>query len=137
VKTRESDPALLKKAMKRKAKKKGKSQEAWKSRMEQAKGKMDEKQSIRDHNVKQRAIGGNAGANLSNKRIKDDGGKKEAGTGGAGAGAGTDNSKKRPRLGPHAGPGKGRAGFEGKKQDFINKGSKGGGKKDAKKSKSQ
>jgi hypothetical protein len=108
--------------LKRKAKKKAKSQVAWKSRIEQTKDKMDEKQSIRNHNIKQRAIGGMAGANLSSKRIKDDEDKKagEAGTGGVGS-----DKKKRPRLGPHAG----RAGFEGKKQDFINKG---GGKKDAK-----
>ena len=69
--TRQSDPALLKKALKRKAKKKAKSQEAWRTRMEQTRDKMDERQSIRNHNMKQRALGGAAGANLSRKRIKD------------------------------------------------------------------
>jgi len=69
---KESNPTLLKKAIKRKAKKKAKSQEAWKTRMEQTKDKMDERQRIRNHNVKQRALGGAAGANLSKKRIKDD-----------------------------------------------------------------
>jgi len=106
---KESNPALLKKAIKRKAKKKAKSQEAWKSRMEQTKEKMDERQRIRSHNVKQRALGGAAGANLSKKRIKDDKAEED-----------NTETKKRPRLGPY---GKSRAGFEGKKQDFINKGS--------------
>lgn len=107
---RTADPALLKKALKRKAKKKAKSQESWKSRMEQTKEKMDERIRIKTHNKKQRALGGVAGANLSKKRIKDteedetkDGSEK----------------KKKARLGPYA---KGRAGFEGKKNDFINKG---------------
>lgn len=106
--TKESNPTLLKKAIKRKVKKKAKSQEAWKSRMEQTKEKMDERQRIRTHNVKQRALGGAAGANLSKKRIKDDLAQEDS-----------TESKKRPRLGPYS---KGRAGFEGKKQDFINKG---------------
>lgn len=108
---RTADPALLKKALKRKAKKKAKSQESWKSRMEQTKEKMDERLRIKSHNKKQRALGGVAGANLSKKRIKDaeedetkDGNEK----------------KKKARLGPYA---KGRAGFEGKKNDFINKSS--------------
>jgi len=109
-KMRESNPTLLKKAIKRKARKKAKSQEAWKSRMEQTKEKMDERQRVRTHNVKQRALGGAAGANLSKKRIKDDAPQEDAN--------GTE-PKKRPRLGPY---GKSRAGFEGKKQDFINKG---------------
>lgn len=114
--TRKTDPALLKKALKRKTKKKSKSQEAWKSRMEQTKDKVDQRQSIRNHNVKQRALGGEAGANLSSKRIKDNDGEEGA------ADSASGDKKKRPRLGPHAG--KGRAGFEGKKQDFINKGNK-------------
>lgn len=89
--------------------------------MEQTNKKMDDRQNIRDHNIKQRAIGGIAGANLSSKRIKDD--DKDDKEGGA---KGADAKGKRPRLGPHAG---GRAGFEGKKQDFINKG---GNKKNTK-----
>ena len=84
---KESNPALLKKAIKRKAKKKAKSQEAWKSRMEQTKEKMDERQRIRSHNVKQRALGGAAGANLSKKRIKDDKAEED-----------NTETKKRPRL---------------------------------------
>lgn len=110
--TKDADPTLLKKAIKRKAKKKAKSQDAWKSRMEQTKEKMDERQKIRSHNIGKRAIGGIAGANLSKKRIAED--DKEA--------DGADGKKKRARLGPHSG--KSRAGFEGKKQDFINKGGK-------------
>lgn len=119
VKARNMDPSILKKAIKRKAKKKAKSMESWKSRMDQTRDSMDERQKIRNHNISQRAKGGNDGANLSSKRIKDDDDK--AGGGGEG---GKDRAK-RPRLGPHAG----RAGFEGKKQDFINKGgsSSGGG----------
>lgn len=82
--------------------------------MEQTKEKMDERQAIRNHNIKQRAIGGMAGANLSKKRIKDiEGDEKATGTSGG-------EVKKRARLGPYSG--KGRAGFEGKKRDFINKG---------------
>lgn len=107
---RVADPALLKKALKRKAKKKAKSQESWKSRMEQVNDKMDERNKIKNFNKKQRAIGGAAGANLSKKRIKD--------TEGDGEVDGSDK-KKKARLGPYA---KGRAGFEGKKNDFINKG---------------
>lgn len=65
AKIRETDTTILKKAIKRKQKKKQKSAEAWKSRMEQTKEKMDERMSIRNHNLKQRAVGGAAGANLS------------------------------------------------------------------------
>lgn len=122
VKARNMDTSILKKAIKRKAKKKAKSVESWKSRMDQTRDSMDERQKIRDHNLTNRAKGGNDGANLSSKRIKDDDDK--AGGGGGGGEGGKDRAK-RPRLGPHAG----RAGFEGKKQDFINKGgsSSGGG----------
>mmetsp|Transcript_16876 Transcript_16876/g.23883 ORF Transcript_16876/g.23883 Transcript_16876/m.23883 type:complete len:451 (+) Transcript_16876:195-1547(+) len=108
-KNKNTDTSQLKKQIKRKVKKKAKSQEAWKSRMENVKEKMDERQKIRNHNIDKRKLGGAAGANLSKKRINEDEKEKDAATGG----------KKRPRLGPHSG--KGRAGFEGKKQDFINK----------------
>ena len=64
--------------------------DALKSRMGQGNGKMDERQSV---HKKQRAIGGNAGANLSGKRIKD-----------AEGGSGTGNKNKRSRLGPNGGP---------------------------------
>lgn len=122
-KVRDADTTNLKKAIKRKAKKKARSADAWKSRTDQTQGKIDERQSIRNHNLKQRGIGGNAGANLSSKRIKE----AEAGDG---TGAGGEKPK-RARQGPHA---IGRAGFEGKKQDFINKGKEKGGasKKNAK-----
>ena len=112
-----SDPSLIKKALKRKVKKKAKSQEAWKSRMEQVKTKMDERQNIRNHNIEKRKLGGAAGANLSKKRIITDEDKSEGRED-----VGTDLSKKttkRPRLGPHSL--KARAGFEGKKKGFINK----------------
>lgn len=111
---KQANTILLKKAIKRKVKKKAKSQEAWKSRMDQTQEKMDEKLRVRSHNMKQRSIGGAAGANLSKKRIKDD----DKGTGEEG-GAGSDK-KKRPRLGPYGS--NSRPGFEGKKVDFINKG---------------
>merc|ERR1711957_44822 len=112
-----SDPALLKKAIKRKAKKKAKSQQGWKTRMVGVKTKMDERQKIRQHNIGQRKLGGAKGANLSSKRIDD------------GNDDGRDDAGKRPRLGPHSGnTDTARPGFEGKKQQFINK----GGKKSAK-----
>ena len=106
------DPALIRKAMKRKAKKKAKSAKAWEARTEQLKDAKDQKQKIRSHNLEKRKLGGTVAANLSKKRIateedKDTEGKKE----------------KRPRLGPYAGAGAGgksRAGFEGKRQAFIN-----------------
>lgn len=96
------DPAKIKKALKRKATKKLKSQKAWKTRMESTQQQMDEKQKIRNHNLRQRRMGGSTGANLSSKRIET-------------ADKTADDSKKKGsrRLS--------RAGFEGKKQDFLNK----------------
>lgn len=100
-----NDPALLKKAIKRRAKKKVKSQEGWKVRMNQVKDNMDERQKIRSHNLDKRQLGGAAGANLSHKRIEEEDEK-------------DSSTKKKGRLGPHSS--KGREGFEGKKQEFIN-----------------
>lgn len=93
------DPAKLRKELKRKMAKKQKSQKAWKSRMEQTKEKMDDRQRIRKHNLDKRKLGGAAGANLSKKRIVED--DKDA-----------EEKKGRRRLS--------RAGFEGKKQEFLN-----------------
>ena len=113
------DPALIRKAMKRKAKKKAKSAKAWEARTEELKDAKDQKQKIRSHNLEKRKLGGTVAANLSKKRIvteedKDNEGKKE----------------KRPRLGPYAGAGgKSRAGFEGKRQAFINEAKPSKGKK--------
>ena len=113
------DPALIRKAMKRKAKKKAKSAKAWEARTEQLKDAKDQKQKIRSHNLEKRKVGGTVAANLSKKRIvteedKDNEAKKE----------------KRPRLGPYAGAGgKSRAGFEGKRQAFINEAKPSKGKK--------
>mmetsp|Transcript_52113 Transcript_52113/g.62713 ORF Transcript_52113/g.62713 Transcript_52113/m.62713 type:complete len:437 (+) Transcript_52113:38-1348(+) len=113
------DPEKIKKAMKRREKKKAKSTTAWKSRLSQQDEKISEKQKIRNHNLTQRKKGGVAGSNLSSKRIKDVDSttgeeiNKSDVKGDASAGG------KRRRMGPHSG--KGRAGFEGKKQDFINK----------------
>lgn len=90
------DPAKLKKALKRQAAKKTKSAKAWKSRMEQTQQKMDDRQKIRNHNLTKRKQGGAAGANLSKKRIVTD-----------------DDKATTVRAG--------RAGFEGRKQDFLNK----------------
>lgn len=86
------DPAKLRKAINRRDAKKKKSAKAWKSRMDQTKEKMDERQKIRHHNLSKRKQGGAAGANLSKKRIapEEDGQKKS------------------------------RAGFEGRKQGFLN-----------------
>lgn len=91
------DPAKIRQTLKRKAAKKAKSQKAWKSRMEQTSAKKDERQKIREHNLQARKIGGKVGANLSKKRIE---------TG--------EEEKGKRRLS--------RAGFEGRKQDFINSG---------------
>ena len=98
------DPAKLKKALKRKAAKKLKSQKAWKSRMEATQSKMDERQKIRNHNLSRRKLGGSAGANLSSKRIE------TAVSGGASDDKNEKGSSRRL----------GRAGFEGKKQGFLN-----------------
>jgi len=97
-----NDPAKIKKALKRKASKKLKSAKAWKTRMESTQQKMDERQKIRNHNLSKRKIGGSAGANLSSKRIEADNKENKDG-----------DKKKGRRLS--------RAGFEGKKQDFLNK----------------
>mmetsp|Transcript_3278 Transcript_3278/g.8793 ORF Transcript_3278/g.8793 Transcript_3278/m.8793 type:complete len:414 (+) Transcript_3278:155-1396(+) len=93
------DPAKIKKALKRKASKKLKSAKAWKTRMDTTKSKMDERQKIRNHNLSRRKMGGSAGANLSSKRIEL---------------ANENNEKTNGRR-------QSRAGFEGKKQDFLNK----------------
>eukprot|EP00978_Attheya_sp_CCMP212_P013349 scaffold33587_cov52-Attheya_sp.AAC.1 len=107
-------PEQLKKALKHKIKKKAKSAKAWNSRLEQTKDALDERQKIRNHNLDKRKLGGAIGANLSKKRIE--------------AADGEGDSKapasKRSRMGPHSG--NSRPGFEGKKQDFINKKSKTG-----------
>ena len=87
------DPAKLKKALKRQAAKKTKSAKSWKSRMDHTQQKMNERQKIRQHNLAKRKQGGAAGANLSKKRIV------------------TEEDKKTKR---------GRAGFEGRKQEFLN-----------------
>jgi len=99
-----NDPKLIKKAMKRKAKKRVASAKAWGGRLDQVRDAAVKKQQIRSHNLDARKQGGAIGANLSSKRIveKDDDEKKE----------------KRRRAGPHSG--QNRAGFEGRKQGFLN-----------------
>lgn len=96
------DPNKLKKALKRKAVKKQKSTKAWKTRLDQTQQKMDERQKIRNHNLNKRKVGGSAGANLSKKRIATEGDDKAPG--------GKDGKKRLSRPG-----------FEGRKQDFLNK----------------
>ena len=93
------DPAKIKKALKRKAAKKLKSAKAWKTRMDVTKSKMDDRQKIRNHNLSRRKMGGSVGANLSSKRIEMEN---------------ENNEKTKGRR-------QSRAGFEGKKQDFLNK----------------
>ena len=90
------DPAKLKKAVKRKEAKKHKSQKAWKVRLEQQSETAKNRQQIRQHNLQTRKQGGSAGANLSKKKIAD-----------------PAEEEKKGRRG-------GRAGFEGRKQDFLN-----------------
>ena len=99
------DPAKLKKQLKRKAAKKAKSQKAWQSRTAQTDKKLQDKQKIRQHNLQARKQGGQVGANLSRKEIR------------------TPEEDSGRRLS--------RAGFEGRKRDFLNSG--GGGKKSSNK----
>ncbi|EJK63175.1 hypothetical protein THAOC_16187 [Thalassiosira oceanica] len=99
-----NDPKLIKKAMKRKAKKKAASAKAWGARLDQDKDAASKKQQIRSHNLDSRKQGGTTGANLSSKRIVEQDDK--------------EKKKERRRMGPHSG--KNRAGFEGKKQGFLN-----------------
>lgn len=111
---RKMDPAVIKKAIKRKAKKKVASAKAWNSRIEKVHDAVSERQRIRSHNIDQRKLGGATAANLSSKRIVTD---KDSTTTEGGGDCGKDaKGEKRRRLGPHSN----RAGFEGKKNDFIN-----------------
>ena len=103
------DPALIKKAMRRKAKAKAKSARAWESRVDKVDEAKRERQKIRSHNLTQRVKGGTDGANLSRKRINDQEDKDKA----------EAKQTKRMRSGPYSGK-EGRAGFEGKKTGFIN-----------------
>ena len=93
------DPAKLKRELKRKLAKKQKSAKAWKSRLDQKKETMEQRLKIRKHNVETRKLGGEAGANLSKKRIATE----------------EENDMTRRRSRP---------GFEGKKQEFLNQGKK-------------
>lgn len=104
--------------MKKRAKKKAASAKTWGDRVEQVKEQKDKRQQIRSHNLDARRQGGAVGANLSSKRIKGAGDDEDGG----------DKGKRR-RLGPHSDQGRNRAGFEGKKQGFINGDSSGGGEK--------
>lgn len=104
-----TDPKLIKKEMKKRAKKKAASAKTWGDRVEQVNEQKDKRQQIRSHNLDARRQGGALGANLSSKRIK---GADDDEDGGA--------KSKRRRQGPHSDQGRNRAGFEGKKQGFIN-----------------
>ncbi|GKY98454.1 hypothetical protein MPSEU_000802800 [Mayamaea pseudoterrestris] len=105
------DPHKLKKQLKRKVAKKKQSTKAWKTRAEGTKEAAQERQSIRSHNLNMRKVGGKAGANLSKKEIK------TPGT--------TTPGKSEDEAG---GRRQSRAGFEGRKQAFLNSGSKKNGK---------
>lgn len=109
-----NDPAVIKKAIKRKSKKKVASAKAWNSRIEKVHDAVSERQRIRSHNIDQRKLGGATAANLSSKRIVTD--KDSTATEGGGDGGKDAKGEKRRRLGPHSN----RAGFEGKKNNFIN-----------------
>jgi len=107
------DPAKLRKALKRKVAKKAASQKAWKSRLEQTAVTQQQKQDIRQHNLKARKQGGSIGANLSKKRIVTE----EERQGSSGAqqqhqqGSGKEDKGRRLL----------RPGFEGKRREFLNK----------------
>ena len=105
------DPAMIKKAMKRKAKQKDKSAKAWEARNTQVEESGMERQKIRAHNLEKRKVGGAIGANLSKKRIVSRNDPVEE------DGEGGKNAKRR-RMGPHSG--QNREGFEGKKREYIN-----------------
>jgi hypothetical protein len=103
-----SDPKLIKKALKRKEKQKASSSKAWEARTKQTEKSMAERQKIRSHNLEKRKLGGSIAANLSKRKIVEELEDNDVG------------QTKRRRMGPHAN--KNRAGFEGKKQEYINKG---------------
>lgn len=104
-----SDPKLIKKALKRKEKQKASSSKAWEARTKQTEKSMAERQKIRSHNLEKRKLGGSIAANLSKRKIvEEEEEDKDVG------------HTKRRRMGPHTH--KNRAGFEGKKQEYINKG---------------
>jgi hypothetical protein len=118
-----NNPALLKKVLKHKAKKKSSSAKAWNSRTKRTKDAIAGQQRIRSHNMDQRKLGSMIAANLSSKRIIE----KNTGEGGDCGGNGR-KAKKRLRLGLHSNQGGNRAGFEGKESGFINgKGAGGNG----------
>jgi 60S ribosome biogenesis protein Rrp14/Surfeit locus protein 6 len=128
--SQQQDPKKIAKAIQRKAVKKQKSQkvsshreiswslrqhlnltllhlffpyriQAWQSRIEQTAASQSERQKIRNHNLNARKQGGKTGASLSKKRIATESG----------------GEKKRPGN---------RAGFEGRKPDFLNSPAGGG-----------
>jgi Surfeit locus protein 6/60S ribosome biogenesis protein Rrp14 len=99
------DPKRLKKAIARKDATKRKSSKAWQSRMEQTQSAAQQRQQIRQHNLQARKQGGSVGANLSSQKIKDTAPSTAAGSGGGA-------EPKGRRLS--------RAGFEGRKPDFLN-----------------
>ena len=113
-----TDPKLIKKEMKKRAKKKAASAKTWGDRVEQVSEQKNKRQQIRSHNLDARRQGGAVGANLSSKRIKGADDEEDGGAKG-----------KRRRQGPHSDQGRNRAGFEGKKQGFINGDSNGGAEK--------
>ena len=88
------DTDKLKRKIKQKAASKAKSQKAWAARLQNKQSQQQSKQAIRNHNLQQRQKGGATGANLSKKRIAKEGGE--------------EPTKKR------------RAGFEGRKREFMN-----------------
>jgi hypothetical protein len=98
------NPKLLKKAIKKKEKAKAKSKEKWGDRTAKLSAAEKEKQGKREANLKKRKLGGAegcaAGLNMDKDKGKDE----------------------------KAGGGRRRAGFEGKRADFLNKGGKKGGK---------
>jgi hypothetical protein len=102
-----SDPKLIKKALKRKEKQKASSSKAWEARTKHTEKSMAERQKIRSHNLEKRKLGGSIAANLSKRKIVEELEDHDVG------------HTKRRRMGPHAN--KNRAGFEGKKQGYINK----------------
>jgi len=101
------NPAAIRKKLKRKQKQKEKSVKNWASRVEKVEEAKNERQKIRNHNLEKRKLGGTIAANLSKKKIVDAEADEEG-----------NEPRKKGRMGPYAG--NGRAGFEGRKREYLN-----------------
>ena len=98
----------LKQQQKRIVAKKKKSTKQWNSRVEQIATATTERQQIRTHNLTTRQMGGSVGANLSKKEMKTT------------TGTNKKNDVSNSSTNTKAKPQQQRAGFEGRKNHFLN-----------------